>query len=427
MRSRSATNSSRNRRRRLFLLREYAREQRALHHLGQVDDREHGLVEIGEVRPEDGLLVGAELLDRVHAQLCRLRPLGRCRPANPVPREGAWRWYRRAAVRWWRVRGTGGSGDEHERPGQRLDVHRRRCPPQTPGAPSTSAVQSARSRSSISMRRPRPGGCLGCGTCVPVRTRAAQRRTLAPRHRVHLHLEPAVAGMAPRDHVGVRGGTGRSRRRSRSRDRRARPDRPRSRAPAPSASASRCGPVRCRAPPCSRRLHRSAAVPPTSMASHGRSYGGDPSSRPAPTLTRGEVGVRATVATPAGAAEHPASVRARSRARDTASASARSSPATVRSAGPAEGSPHGSPLPDAGHAAGAGRRDARRRHDAAVARVGRLSGPRAGVLVGCDVADLAEEVDALLDVAHEVAAGHLVVVEHVGERLAVGPLGRRTA
>ena len=50
--------------------------------------------------------------------------------------------------------------------------------------------------------------------------------------------------------------------------------------------------------------------------------------------------------------------------------------------------------------------------------------PRAGLGVGRDLPDLAEQVDALLDVPDEVAAGHLVVVEHVGERLARRPVVR---
>ena len=52
---------------------------------------------------------------------------------------------------------------------------------------------------------------------------------------------------------------------------------------------------------------------------------------------------------------------------------------------------------------------------------------RRGLGIGRDVADLAEQVDALLHVAHEVAAGHLVVVEHVGEVVARRPVVRRTA
>ena len=42
-----------------------AGEQGALHDLGQVDEREHGTVEVGEVAPEDVRLVGRELLGDV--------------------------------------------------------------------------------------------------------------------------------------------------------------------------------------------------------------------------------------------------------------------------------------------------------------------------------------------------------------------------
>ena len=40
---------------------------------------------------------------------------------------------------------------------------------------------------------------------------------------------------------------------------------------------------------------------------------------------------------------------------------------------------------------------------------------------GRDVGDLAQQVDRLLDVADEVAAGHLLVLEHVGEVVAARP------
>ena len=57
-----------------------------------------------------------------------------------------------------------------------------------------------------------------------------------------------------------------------------------------------------------------------------------------------------------------------------------------------------------------------RKHASAASRA-----PGAGLGVGGDVAELAEQVDALLHVAHEVAAGHLVVLEHVGEGLTGRP------
>ena len=67
--------------------------------------------------------------------------------------------------------------------------------------------------------------------------------------------------------------------------------------------------------------------------------------------------------------------------------------------------------------------DARRRDHPAEAGVGGRRAPCAAVLGDRrDVGDLAEQVDALLDVAHEVAAGHLVVVEHVGEGVARRPV-----
>src|SRR5438067_9578226 len=63
-------------------------------------------------------------------------------------------------------------------------------------------------------------------------------------------------------------------------------------------------------------------------------------------------------------------------------------------------------------------RDAGRRDDAAVTRVGSRPCSLTRLGVGRDVADLAQQVDALLDVAYEVAAGELVVVQYVGERVA---------
>ena len=51
-----------------------AGEQRALHDLGQVDEREDRAVEVGEVSPKDVRLVGSELLGDVHGHRVRLRP-----------------------------------------------------------------------------------------------------------------------------------------------------------------------------------------------------------------------------------------------------------------------------------------------------------------------------------------------------------------
>src|SRR5205085_8486151 len=62
------------------------REERALHDLGQVDEREHRAVEVGEVRPEDGRFLLGEILGGVHAHsLASSAPAGR----------PGWRWYRR--------------------------------------------------------------------------------------------------------------------------------------------------------------------------------------------------------------------------------------------------------------------------------------------------------------------------------------------
>ncbi len=44
-----------------------AGEERALHDLGKVDEREHRTIEVGEVRTEDGCLVVGEVLRGVHA------------------------------------------------------------------------------------------------------------------------------------------------------------------------------------------------------------------------------------------------------------------------------------------------------------------------------------------------------------------------
>ena len=57
-----------------------------------------------------------------------------------------------------------------------------------------------------------------------------------------------------------------------------------------------------------------------------------------------------------------------------------------------------------------------RRHASAAARA-----VAAVAAFGDDVADLAQQVDRLLHVADEVAAGHLLVLEHVGEVLALHP------
>ena len=59
------TNSSRKRRRRLLSEREYRGEQRALHDLGQVHEREHRPVDVREVRAKDVLFVRGEVLRHV--------------------------------------------------------------------------------------------------------------------------------------------------------------------------------------------------------------------------------------------------------------------------------------------------------------------------------------------------------------------------
>ena len=66
------------------------------------------------------------------------------------------------------------------------------------------------------------------------------------------------------------------------------------------------------------------------------------------------------------------------------------------------------------------------RDHAAEDLIGRLtSGPGGAGVVG-GVADLAQQIDQLLDVAHEVAAREVLVVEHVLERLPRRPgVGQR--
>ena len=53
-----------------------AREQRALHHLGEVDHAVDRAIEVGEIRPEDGFLVVGELLHGIHAHCFGLRRHG---------------------------------------------------------------------------------------------------------------------------------------------------------------------------------------------------------------------------------------------------------------------------------------------------------------------------------------------------------------
>ena len=101
---------------------------------------------------------------------------------------------------------------------------------------------------------------------------------------------------------------------------------------------------------------------------------------------------------------------------------ARRRPATSTSGGDDVGLPHGSPGRIMASSADSADRDrARRGHDAAPAAVGRGPGGRRGLGLGRDLGDLAQQVDHLLHVAHEVAAGHLLVFEDVGEVVALGP------
>ena len=90
-------------------------------------------------------------------------------------------------------------------------------------------------------------------------------------------------------------------------------------------------------------------------------------------------------------------------------------------AAPTVGLPHGSPGRITARRGRRDRRRARRGDHAAPARVGGGPGGRGGRGVGRDVGDLAQQVDHLLHVAHEVAAGHLLVLEDVGEVVALGP------
>src|SRR5207248_9369916 len=59
---------------------------------------------------------------------------------------------------------------------------------------------------------------------------------------------------------------------------------------------------------------------------------------------------------------------------------------------------------------------ARGRDDPAQACVGGGVRSGAGARIGRDVGDLAEEIDRLLHVAHEVAPGHLLVLQHLDRK-----------
>ena len=61
-----------------------AGEQRALHDLGEVDQREDGTIEVRHVSPKDVLFLGRELLGDVDGHRVRLRPR-RSRAGEPTP------------------------------------------------------------------------------------------------------------------------------------------------------------------------------------------------------------------------------------------------------------------------------------------------------------------------------------------------------
>ena len=200
MRSRSPTNSSRNSRRRLLSRARVPREQRALHDLGQVHEREHRAVEVREVRPERRLLLGRELLGDVQHGGPRL--------------DGGLRWYRRPS----RLPGTArprpvaAASDEEaiRRPGR----PRPRARDRVAGRRAVDLERAAAARVAIADPAARaPRVIRGCGTWVPVGQAPAHRRA-AGRGRAR---RPGPRAGRRRDGRGARGraraGTARWRRR----------------------------------------------------------------------------------------------------------------------------------------------------------------------------------------------------------------------
>ena len=335
------------------------REQRALHHLGQVHEREHRPVEVREVRAERRLLLGGEVLrDVLHGG-----PMVPTAPAPPADQG----------------RGLLGGRSDQQHQGLRGDVHRDRGPGREgPGVD----LERLRALEPGRERRPPRWTIWGWGTWSPVgRRRRIARRVVAP-ERVHLHLEAAVAGVAPRDDVEpaqeltVRHDDGR---RVAVEDGSAVDGH---RAVAASMPGSQTIRRRSRARPCSR-------PGPTCRRGPGRRPARPREARSAPAGTSARPTARAR--SDAGPATNrtraPGLVR-------TAAARSPSSPRTSRSGGPAAGRPHGSPFA----ITPARRRDDRRcagrsrgecaggRHDAAYAGLGALVGPSPGDRVGGDVA-----------------------------------------
>ena len=152
------------------------REQRALHHLGQVHQREHGPVEVREIRPEDGLFL----------------------VANSPPRtawDGDGTTVRPSRLRGWPLRAR-----RRYAPGATVDgrgVGRR------PRRRRRASTGEPAGRPLISIGGPLRGRIRGCGRWVPVASRRAQRAPLAGRQGVHLHLDgrrrgdPGARGRRP--------------------------------------------------------------------------------------------------------------------------------------------------------------------------------------------------------------------------------------
>ena len=175
--SRSPTNSSRNSRRRLLSEREYRREQRALHDLGQVHEREDRPVEVREVRAEDGLFLVVEVLRHVLH--------GPPRIPVPLPRPGDLGRAGRGALR------AGGAGPGGGRWPSRSGRRR-------PGPAVEASAPGARPPCSTSTRAARGGRDPGvrAGGCRSGRRRRIAGPLAGPQG-VHLHLEAAVARDGP--------------------------------------------------------------------------------------------------------------------------------------------------------------------------------------------------------------------------------------
>ena len=175
-------------------VREYRGEQRALHHLREVDQREHGTVEVGEVRTEDGSLFVGEVLRGVHAHSLASSRLQRARRT---------------------VRAGDGIGATPDQRGPFAGIHT--TIRKASGITSTvTRVAAGADTPSISRPTPCLAARLACDHVDPpsgglgdvgmrevhaLREPAADPGSLAPGHRVDLHLGPPVAGVAPGDDV----------------------------------------------------------------------------------------------------------------------------------------------------------------------------------------------------------------------------------